>query len=87
MDGILCEIGTIEIASFQAYAGIKGKSPLGEINSPYKVPWQQTNQMDQDAMSIMNNQPMKIPGEEGKRDIRIVEAILKSAETGKRVMI
>ncbi|WP_288373785.1 Gfo/Idh/MocA family oxidoreductase [uncultured Algoriphagus sp.] len=84
---IYCENGTIEMAPFQAYAGNRGKSPLGEINFPYQVPWQQANQMDMDALAIMNNQPMKVPGEEGKRDIRIVEAILESAETGKRVMI
>ena len=84
---IYCEDGTIEIAPFQAYAGNKGKSPLGEINFPYEVPWQQANQMDQDALAIMNNQAMKVSGEEGKRDIRIVEAILESAQTGKRVLI
>jgi len=43
--------------------------------------------MDQDALAIMNNQAMKVSGEEGKRDIRIVEAILESAQTGKRVLI
>ncbi|WP_100627727.1 Gfo/Idh/MocA family protein [Algoriphagus formosus] len=84
---IYCENGTIEMAPFQAYAGNRGKSPLGEINFPYQVPWQQANQMDMDALAIMNNQPMKVPGEEGKRDIRIVEAILESAETGQRVVI
>ncbi|MHA7130110.1 Gfo/Idh/MocA family protein [Algoriphagus namhaensis] len=84
---ITCEDGTIEMAPFSSYAGNKGKSPLGEINFPYEVPWQQANQMDQDALAIMAGKPMAVPGEEGLRDIRIVEAILKSAETGKRVEI
>jgi len=84
---IRCEEGTIEMAPFQAYAGNKGKSPLGEINFPYEVPWQQANQMDQDALAIMEKRPLLVPGEEGLRDIRIVEAILESAETGQRVMI
>ncbi|WP_194774997.1 Gfo/Idh/MocA family protein [Pararhodonellum marinum] len=82
-----CEEGKIEMAPFSAYAGIKGKSPLGEINHPYEIPWQQANQMDMDAKAIMNNHPMPVPGEEGLRDIRIVEAILESAETGQRVEI
>jgi glucose-fructose oxidoreductase len=33
--------------------------------------------MDDDALSIMNGKPMLVPGEEGLRDIRIVEAIYK----------
>lgn len=84
---IKCEKGDIEMSSFSGYAGNKGKSPLGEINFPYEVPWQQANQMDQDALAIMGDKPMVAPGEEGLRDIRIVEAILKSAETGKEVRL
>ncbi|MEX0884787.1 MAG: Gfo/Idh/MocA family oxidoreductase, partial [Cyclobacteriaceae bacterium] len=82
---INCEKGDIEMAPFSAYAGAKGKSPLGTINHPYEVPWQQANQMDDDALAIMENKAPLVPGEEGLRDIRIVEAILKSAETGNKV--
>lgn len=84
---INCEKGKIAMAPFSSYAGNKGTSPLGEINFPYEVPWQQANQMDQDALAIMAKKPMPVPGEEGLRDIRIVEAILESAKTGKRVVI
>ena len=81
------EKGQIAMEPFSAYAGNKGTSPLGEINFPYDVPWQQANQMDQDALAILAGKPMAVPGEEGLRDIRIVEAILESAKTGKRVVI
>lgn len=81
------ENGKLEMAPFSGYSGIKGKSPFGEINFPYEVPWQQANQMDQDALSILNKKPMLVPGEEGLRDIRIVEAILESAQSGKAVKI
>lgn len=84
---IQCEKGLIEMSPFQGYAGNKGKSPLGEINFPYSVPWQQANQMDQDALAIMAGNSYLVPGEEGLRDIRIVQSILESAETGKRVSI
>lgn len=84
---IKCEKGLIEMAPFSAYSGNKGKSPLGEINFPYQVPWQQANQMDMDSLAIMGGKPMPVPGEEGLRDIRIVNAILESAKTGKKVMI
>jgi len=82
-----CEEGTLEMQPFSAYAGVKGTSPLGEINHPYEVPMQQAMQMDNDALSILENKPVLVPGEEGLRDIRIVEAILKSAETGEKVSI
>ena len=39
------------------------------------------NEMDDNAMAIMEGKPMLVPGEEGLRDIRIVEAIYKSAQT------
>lgn len=84
---IECEQGMIEMSPFQGYAGNKGKSPLGEINFPYEVPMQQAMQMDADSLAIMGNKPMPVPGEEGLKDIRIVEAILESASTGKRVVI
>jgi glucose-fructose oxidoreductase len=43
--------------------------------------------MDDDALSIMQGKPMLVPGEEGQRDIRIVEAILRSAATGQPVSL
>ena len=84
---IACQKGEIKIAPYQSYNGVKGSSPLGEINHPYQVPWQQTKQMDDDALAIMQGKPMLVPGEEGLRDIRIVEAIYKSAGTGQRVKL
>jgi glucose-fructose oxidoreductase len=84
---ITCEKGEIKMSPYSAYAGVRGSSPLGEINHPYNVPWQQTKQMDDDALAIMQGKPMMVPGEEGLRDIRIVEAIYKSADTGQRVKL
>jgi glucose-fructose oxidoreductase len=82
---ITCQKGEIKMAPYSAYSGVRGVSPLGMINTPYSVPWQQAKQMDDDALSIMNDKDMLVPGEEGLRDIRIVEAIYKSANTGKQV--
>jgi glucose-fructose oxidoreductase len=78
---ILCDKGEIKMAPYSAYSGVMGNSPLGDINYPYTVPWQQAKQMDDDALAIMGGKPMLVPGEEGLRDIRIVEAIYKSAST------
>jgi glucose-fructose oxidoreductase len=82
---ITCEKGNINLRPYSEYSGAKGSSPLGMINFPYQVPYQQAKQMDDDAMSIMQNKPMQVPGEEGLRDIRIVEAIYRSAGSGNRV--
>jgi glucose-fructose oxidoreductase len=40
--------------------------------------------MDDDCLSIIKGQLMQVPGEEGQRDIRIVEAVYAAAMTGQR---
>jgi len=82
-----CEKGAVKLAPYSGYNGIKGSSPLGEIYHPYEVPWQQAKQMDDDAISIKEKKAMMVPGEEGLRDIRIVEAIYKSAKEGKTIKL
>src|SRR3954468_18203518 len=67
---IKCDKGEIKMEPYSGYNGLKGSSPLGEINHPYDVPWQQAKQMDDDAVSIINGKPMLVPGDEGLRDIR-----------------
>jgi len=84
---ITCEKGTIKMSPYSAYNGQRGSSPLGEIYHPYEVPWQQAKQMDDDALAIMAGKTMQVPGEEGLRDIRIVEAIYRSAGRGQRVSL
>ena len=79
---IVCDKGTISMSPYQSYAGLKGKSPLCVIHHSYSVPWQQAKQMDDDAEAIMNDTYMIVPGEEGSKDIRIVEAIYKAAASG-----
>jgi len=82
---ITCEKGNINMAPYSSYGGLKGRSSLGEIYVPYLVPWQQAKQMDDDASSIKSGKAMLVPGEEGLRDITIVEAIYKAAANGQAV--
>ena len=84
---IVFDKGEVRMAPYQSYGGIRGSSPLGEIHHPYAVPWQQAKQMDDDALAILQKKPVLVPGEEGLRDIRIVEAIRRSAATGQRVTL
>ena len=80
------DVGT-HIGAFEHWHLFTDTKQGEEINTAYSVPWQQAKQMDDDALAIMQGKPMFVPGEEGLRDIRIVEAIYKSAASGKEVRL
>ncbi|UTA52759.1 Gfo/Idh/MocA family oxidoreductase [Lysobacter soli] len=44
-------------------------------------------EMDDFARCILENRPTKVPGEEGLRDVRIMQAIYESARTGRAVTL
>ena len=67
------------------YSGQRGFTPEGDMNFPAVN--QQARQMDGISLSIKNKQPSKVPGEMGRRDVKIVQAIYESMRTGKRVAI
>lgn len=70
--------GWLKMEPHSAYGGNNGSMSNGtQINFPIQS--QQAKQMDEDAASIIQNIDMIAPGEEGLRDIRVVEAIYKSA--------
>ena len=81
-----CEKGWYELDPFQSYSGVQGRTSSGMklAASPLN---QQATQMDNDALSILHNLPIAVPGEEGMRDIAILEAIFKAAKTGKRITL
>ncbi|MEA1787457.1 Gfo/Idh/MocA family oxidoreductase [Arenibacter sp. GZD96] len=72
------EKGWLKMEPHSSYSGNKGSMSDGTIiNFPLEN--QQANQMDADALAILTNAPLVVPGEEGLRDIRVVEAIYTSA--------
>jgi len=75
---IKCDRGSYGLNPFQSYSGVKGRTSDGTYLSPCRCN-QQAIQMDNDALAIIENRDMKVPGKEGMRDIGIVEAILSSA--------
>jgi glucose-fructose oxidoreductase len=80
------EKGWLKMEPQSAYSGNKGSMSDGSIiNVPLKG--QQAKQMDEDCLAILNNTDLIAPGEEGLRDIRVVEAIYKSVASGKSVKI
>lgn len=81
---VKCEKGGYRLEPFQAYSGITGETTDGmQLNA--RIPNQQAKQMDDDALSITNKESMLVPGEEGLRDIRVVEAIYRAVRENKRV--
>ena len=84
-----CENGWYELAPFQSYEGIQGRTSDGQRldASLGAMPHQQVRQMDNDALAILQGTAPRVPGEEGLRDMRVVDAIFASARNGHRVEI
>ncbi|MEZ5043140.1 MAG: Gfo/Idh/MocA family oxidoreductase [Saprospiraceae bacterium] len=80
---VTAERGWYRLEPFQAYNGIQGASSNGLLQ--HKIENEQTKQMDDDSLAIMNNTYPIVPGEEGLADIRVVNAIQLSAKLGRRV--
>jgi glucose-fructose oxidoreductase len=83
---ITCKNGWYKLSPFQAYNGINGETSSG-IKLNATIPNQQARQMDDDALAIMQQKPVLVPGEEGLKDIRVVEAIYRSVAAKGRVSI
>lgn len=76
---VTCENGWYNLIPMQAYAGVRGRTSSGtRLNQ--SISNQQAKQMDDDAQAILNDTPVMVPGKEGQKDIRIVEAIYQSAK-------
>ena len=78
---------SLNVSPYQSYAGLRAKVNGTDIYHDYRVPFQQAKQMDDDALAISEGKQLLVPGEEGLRDISIVEAIYKAAATGKAVNV
>ncbi|MHA7055630.1 Gfo/Idh/MocA family protein [Aquimarina sp. M1] len=81
-----CNHGWYQLQPFSMYAGVKGKTSDGKLLNTY-IENQQAKQMDDDALSILNNTNVLVPGKEGMKDIRIVEAIYKSAKEKRKISL
>ena len=83
---IEAEDGWYEIDPMQPYTGVKGETSDGKVLGP-PVPNQQSIQMDDDALAIMNDTEFIAPGTLGLKDIAVIRAIIESAESGREVAI
>jgi glucose-fructose oxidoreductase len=79
------EKGWLDFKSAFSYRGIGCDTSRGAMN--YAQVNQQAVQMDDFADRVIKKRKTGVPGELGRRDIRIIESIYEAARTGKRVKI
>lgn len=81
------ETGNFETSPAISYGPFRGKTSKGEFHFPDIN--QQATQCDEIAKVLLAGQqlPSHITGEEGRKDIRIMQAIYESARTGKKVSL
>jgi predicted dehydrogenase len=79
--------GFAEMQPSTGYGPIKGRTHKGPLNQP--IVTHQTVQMDEMAGIILDGNDAKVPvnGEEGVKDMIIIDAIYKAAKKGKKVML
>jgi predicted dehydrogenase len=79
--------GFFELSPAISYGPFRGRTSNGEMNFP--VINQQGTQCDEIAKVLLANKklPDHITGEEGLRDVRILQAIYESAGSGKKVSL
>ena len=83
---VTCGSAWYELSPMQSYTGVAGKRSDGILLDRH-ITNQQAQQMDNDALAIQQNTPLLVPGEEGLKDMRIIEAIIACAEKKKPVTI
>ena len=73
------EKGHIEINPAYSYEGLKGSTPNGPMK--YKNIFQQKFQIDGQCLAIRNLRENITPGEMGRRDVLLLNQIMKAADT------
>ncbi|RDV24897.1 gfo/Idh/MocA family oxidoreductase [Alteromonas aestuariivivens] len=81
-----CEDGWYELSPMQSYSGVTATNSNGQRFGAISG-MQQTLQMDNDALALLGQGPIRVPGEEGMKDIQLVNAIFQSASSGQKVTL
>ncbi len=82
---LTAEHGWIELSPAFSYSGIHGKTATGFLQLASVN--QQLLQMDDFALSVLHGSKASLPGELGKKDVAIIQAIYSSMQSGNRVAI
>ncbi len=82
---VFAERGWFELEPFSGFGGIRGRTSQGELSFPNIN--QQATQMDEDVVSFTNGERPRVPGEEGLKDMLVVDAVFKSIRTKRKIAI
>ena len=74
-----------ELSPAYEYSGIKGQTSEGVMK--FEEVNQQALQMDDFALAVINDRPTPVPGEMGRQDVKILQAIYEAMRTGATVKI
>jgi predicted dehydrogenase len=79
--------GFAELQPATGYGPIKGRTHVGELTQPHIT--HQTLQMDEMAGIILQGKKPLVPvdGEEGLKDLKVIDAIYQAVKTGKKVEV
>ncbi|HEX6179794.1 MAG TPA: Gfo/Idh/MocA family oxidoreductase, partial [Chitinophagaceae bacterium] len=77
---VKAEKGDFELSRAYRYGGQEGRTPEGPMRFPQIN--QQAAQMDDFALCVQQNKLTRVPGEEGKRDMKVIDAIYRSLASG-----
>ena len=77
--------GWFELAPAFGYGRLAGRTSAGDGKLDLPNLNQQAAQLDDFARCVRQNQPTRVPGEMGLRDVQLLEAIYRAAATGQAV--
>ena len=81
-----CEKGWYQLRPMSSYTGVTGyTSDQQEFAAIKQI--QQAIQMDDDALALLGQGELLVPGEEGLKDIHVVQAIFESAAKNTRIVL
>ena len=81
-----CAKGWYQLKPMSNYTGVTGYTSDGKQFAAIKQ-IQQAIQMDNDALALLGQGELLVPGEEGLKDIHIVQAIFESAAKNQRILL
>ena len=79
---ISAEAGWLELRPAYGYGPLKGSTHKGPLDLP--ITNHQAVQMDAMTLGILENKPIDATGEEGLRDLKVIEAIYRAIQSGKK---
>ena len=77
--------GNFELTSAYRYSGIEGRTSKGDM--VFSQVNQQALQMDNFALCVKSNKQSRVSGEEGLKDMKVIDAIYRSLKSGKREQV